>query len=574
MDGDTPSPAPQHHEWVLRVQSGSVARLTRFPEPEASKSVRVDIETTSGKHHWDVQLSCARFSVRQHHAYALSFRARAETPRHLHVGCGRNHASWDSLGLNQSLRLTPDWKRFDTIFIATGDEDNARVHFDAGDSGGAVEVSDVTLVPWSAATIWSLRVHPGNEARLAVTPKDAQRVRVNIDETQGQEAWELQLEFAPLSTKARRAYLLEFRARADRPRQIQVRCGSEAPGGNSLLYFWASLGEEWRSFQQMFIAQADDERASVVFNLGLSDISVECSDVRVTTLAEMQTPARTSPAVLHPFEIEPSPLASYLICATHRSGSNLLCEAITSTRLGGHPSEFFYFRLMSPELPITRGATMTPPSMSLMTSMFQAATTANGVLGIKTMWESFDFAIQKLRTLARYDRCSDHEVLADVFPNLHYIHITRRDKIRQAVSWAKAIQSDQWTLREQSVSSHAADGGAGQMRNEGDADHHELEYRFDEVSECHRRLLAQEEEWESYFESFGIEPHRVVYEKLINAYEQTAIGVLNHLGLVVSREDFVKQRVAGERTLKRQKDRTNDEWAQRFRAELAERGSS
>jgi len=37
-----------------------------------------------------------------------------------------------------------------------------------------------------------------------------------------------------------------------------------------------------------------------------------------------------------------SPHISYLICATHRTGSTLLCEALTNTGLAGHPDEFFW----------------------------------------------------------------------------------------------------------------------------------------------------------------------------------------------------------------------------------------
>ncbi len=37
----------------------------------------------------------------------------------------------------------------------------------------------------------------------------------------------------------------------------------------------------------------------------------------------------------------PKPNTSYLICATPRSGSTLLCEALDNTGLAGHPKEYF-----------------------------------------------------------------------------------------------------------------------------------------------------------------------------------------------------------------------------------------
>src|SRR5205823_4062494 len=35
------------------------------------------------------------------------------------------------------------------------------------------------------------------------------------------------------------------------------------------------------------------------------------------------------------------PHTSYLVCATPRSGSTLLCEALNNTGLAGHPQEYF-----------------------------------------------------------------------------------------------------------------------------------------------------------------------------------------------------------------------------------------
>src|SRR3954468_249168 len=37
----------------------------------------------------------------------------------------------------------------------------------------------------------------------------------------------------------------------------------------------------------------------------------------------------------------PQPQASYLVCATPRSGSTLLCEALCNTGVAGRPAEYF-----------------------------------------------------------------------------------------------------------------------------------------------------------------------------------------------------------------------------------------
>src|SRR3954453_9642741 len=40
-------------------------------------------------------------------------------------------------------------------------------------------------------------------------------------------------------------------------------------------------------------------------------------------------------------EVTVQPRSSYLICATPRSGSTLLCEALLNTGLAGNPKEYF-----------------------------------------------------------------------------------------------------------------------------------------------------------------------------------------------------------------------------------------
>ena len=40
----------------------------------------------------------------------------------------------------------------------------------------------------------------------------------------------------------------------------------------------------------------------------------------------------------------PAPTVSYLICSTPRTGSSLLCDALTATGVAGRPEEYFQFR--------------------------------------------------------------------------------------------------------------------------------------------------------------------------------------------------------------------------------------
>ena len=54
------------------------------------------------------------------------------------------------------------------------------------------------------------------------------------------------------------------------------------------------------------------------------------------------------------------------------------------------------------------------------------------------MWNYFHSVVENLRELVEVRNMEPLQLIAALFPNVHYIWIVRRDKVRQAVSWAKA----------------------------------------------------------------------------------------------------------------------------------------
>src|SRR3954451_23820784 len=109
------------------------------------------------------------------------------------------------------------------------------------------------------------------------------------------------------------------------------------------------------------------------------------------------------------------PMLSYLVCATPRSGSTLLCHLLDSTGVAGHPDEYFealrhsglprqpheYFdphrhaniieRLAFREMP--DGTPRAPDPLwrpetydRYLQSVLERGTTPNGVFGAKLMW--------------------------------------------------------------------------------------------------------------------------------------------------------------------------------------------
>jgi hypothetical protein len=133
---------PRQAIWWLRVAAEGKATLVM--PPDSPDVVRLAI-TKAAKEKWDVQLNKPRYTVRAHHLYTIAVTARADSPRTITVGFALAHAPWANLGLYQTIELTSTWQRFQLDFAATADDDNARIHVDAGNSDIAVELSAVTL---------------------------------------------------------------------------------------------------------------------------------------------------------------------------------------------------------------------------------------------------------------------------------------------------------------------------------------------------------------------------------------------------------------------------------------------
>src|SRR5690242_16750524 len=124
------------------------------------------------------------------------------------------------------------------------------------------------------------------------------------------------------------------------------------------------------------------------------------------------------------------PHTSYLILATPRSGSYLLCEGLIRTRLAGNPTEYFG--------PVQTEAIMkhlnTSNYKECLAWILAQGTTPNGVFGGKVIWNFHAEFVSCLREGLGHQELQAHELPPKAFPNLRYIWMTRRDKVRQAIS--------------------------------------------------------------------------------------------------------------------------------------------
>jgi trehalose 2-sulfotransferase len=126
---------------------------------------------------------------------------------------------------------------------------------------------------------------------------------------------------------------------------------------------------------------------------------------------------------------------SYMICSTPRVGSQLLAQLLTITECAGAPAEFFEPAVMANELP-SHGFPNFSAALRRMDDYVAVLrgrhTTPNGVFGLKAHTFQFERAAAHGFALARH------------LPRVRLVHLTRRDRVAQAVSFDRALQTRSW----------------------------------------------------------------------------------------------------------------------------------
>lgn len=281
------------------------------------------------------------------------------------------------------------------------------------------------------------------------------------------------------------------------------------------------------------------------------------------------------------------PDRSYLVCATPRSGSTLVCHALDETGVAGRPEEYFEALRHSgrPRRPEEyfiglddhsiqdhlgeRGVGSEPPPRSPLWSRaaydryldwaFEAGTTPNGMFGAKLMWGYFNDFVSLLRNIPKYRDVPFAELLPNVFPELTFVRVVRANKLRQAVSLWKAVQTATW--REDQAQAKAAsveEDGSPPYRSFLEEHRPQQRFHYRAIDHLLDQILAEEKSWDAFFEHTGIRPILVLYENFAADYETSTMHLLDRLELSAP-EDF-----AFEPRMKRQSDRVNDDWVRRY----------
>lgn len=173
-------------------------------------------------------------------------------------------------------------------------------------------------------------------------------------------------------------------------------------------------------------------------------------------------------------------------------------------------------------------------------------TTRNEVFGFKLMSWYLDDFFARLREAHGFGNSttSDLELLRSAFPDLRFLRIVRRHKLRQALSTARALQTGLWKVQK----------GKNILR--------EPEFDPDLIEQSLHEAERQEKIWDAFFRRIGIEPFKVEYEKLCHDYERTICAVLSFLKIKLPAGARI-----GSPVTTRQADEISRVWEKRFMAE-------
>lgn len=234
---------------------------------------------------------------------------------------------------------------------------------------------------------------------------------------------------------------------------------------------------------------------------------------------------------------------SLLVCATPRSGSTLFCRSLEDTGRIGLCREWF----QPTEFLGRRRAYGLPPDEAFHTlsrTIVERETSPAGIFSLKIMWETLGYLLQDLRrTDPAAGGMSDYGLLESYFPHPRFILVTRSDKVRQAVSHVKALQSGHWEYDGEKLA----------------LDTSLLSFDYLAVEEAVETFRSHESSWRRFFDENGIEAMEIEYESFLAEREKILRDSLNFLDLGVP-EDF--DLPAG--TLLKMSDDINRSWALRF----------
>lgn len=244
--------------------------------------------------------------------------------------------------------------------------------------------------------------------------------------------------------------------------------------------------------------------------------------------------------------------SSYIICATPRSGSTLLCDLLAQTGATGRPNSYYRSQNIlewAQEWGVEPPHKLGDPNFerAYLAAARRVGEAGTGMFGLRLMWGTVPELRRRLQAI--HDAPDDAALFAKAFGEVRYIHLKRVDAVAQAISRLRAEQSGLW---------HRAADGSERERTAPAAPE-----VFDAglIASLAEEAKADNAGWDAWFAAHGIEPLRLTYEDLAADPRPALAMVLKNLGQDPSAAAIVEVKTA------KLADKVSRDWAVRFGAE-------
>ncbi len=249
-----------------------------------------------------------------------------------------------------------------------------------------------------------------------------------------------------------------------------------------------------------------------------------------------------------------SNFASFIICTAPRSGSTMLCKMLAATGVAGNPNSYFYRpnledwqkRLGVAGDGVAGGFdTQTARIAALIKAAMTLGRGDTPMFGLRQQQAGFGFLCEMLAVLYP-NQATDRARISAAFGPTFYIHLTRENKLEQAISHVIADQTGLWHRN--------ADGSELERLSPPRAPW----YDRDGISKYITQLSERDAAWRDWFRSQGIAPFAITYEELALDPRGVLAGLLGEMGLDRAAADAIAPLTA------KLSDGVNRAWAERY----------
>ena len=231
----------------------------------------------------------------------------------------------------------------------------------------------------------------------------------------------------------------------------------------------------------------------------------------------------------------PVPLRkSYIIASSYRCGSTFLCSELWKSGVLGAPTEYLNIDAGNAAIPsaaepgrlMVRFGAKTPEDYFV--KLVEHRTGRNGIFGMKAHGHHFEAALTWCPSMLK------------ISAPVTFVYINRRDKVAQAVSMAKAMQTNAWISFDQVTGKNT---------------------RYDAgfIEQCKNELEQQRLNWWRWFDTNNVTPFVVTYEDLVADKASVVRSIIELLEAGNDEPEKIDLP-----PVEKQSDEINSEWAQRF----------